>query len=149
MEYQRDVLAQEVGAFAGLRGVKVEKRLELLGDLLLDLVVLGPILQRTMSASEQGKKTRTKTRATTTSTRSLVLTPRVHTPFRTTAYLCKQKSNDKHQHHLPKLPCAALRVRWCVCACAGRNRKRKIVAWEIEGNGEGELFGSGENVRRR
>jgi dsRNA-specific ribonuclease len=60
MEYQRDVLAQEVGAFAGLRGVKVEKRLELLGDLLLDLVVLGPILQRTTPASEQGKKTRTK-----------------------------------------------------------------------------------------
>ena len=47
MEYQRYVLAQEVGAFAGLRGVEVEKRLELLGDLLLDLVVLGPILQHT------------------------------------------------------------------------------------------------------
>jgi len=62
MEYQRDVLAQEVGAFAGLRGIEVEKRRELLGDLLLDLVVLGPILQCTTPASEQRKKTRTKTK---------------------------------------------------------------------------------------
>jgi hypothetical protein len=53
------VLAQEVGAFASLRGVEVEKRLQLLGDLLLDLVVLGPILQRTTPASEQGKKKKT------------------------------------------------------------------------------------------
>jgi hypothetical protein len=52
--YERDVLAEEVGPLSGLRGVEVKERLELLGDLLLELVVQGSILYMNTNTNVDG-----------------------------------------------------------------------------------------------